>query len=43
MEKLSANGKEITILIDPKLPKNTSTISLSNGEETVKLKMIIHR
>lgn len=43
MEKLSASGKEITVLIDPKLPKNTSTISLSNGEETVELKRIIHR
>ena len=43
MEKLSAKGEEITVLIDPKLPKNTSTISLSNGEETVELKKIIHR
>jgi hypothetical protein len=43
LEKLAANGKKINLIIDPKLPENTSTISLSNGEETIELKKIIHK
>lgn len=43
MEKLSANGQEITVIIDPKLPKPSSTISLTNGKETIELKKIIHK
>lgn len=43
MEKLSANGERITITIDPRLPKNTSKISLSNSKETIELRKIIHK
>lgn len=43
MEKLGANGKKITVIVSPDLPKNTSTISLSNGEDTIELKKIIHK
>jgi hypothetical protein len=43
MQKLSDNGQEVTILINPTLPKNNSTISLSNGKETIELKKIIHK
>jgi hypothetical protein len=43
MEKLSANGQQVTVAINPRLPKNTSTISLTNGDETIELKKIIHK
>ncbi len=43
MKQLSANGKEVTLIIDPRLPKNTTRISLSNDEETIELKKIIHK
>lgn len=43
LAKLSANDQQVTILIDPRLPKPSSTISLTNGKETVELKKIIHR
>lgn len=43
MEKLSTDGNQITVLINPTLPKTSSTISLSNGKETIELKKIIHK
>jgi hypothetical protein len=43
MQKLSGNGQEVTILINPTLPKNNSTVSLSNGKETIELRKIIHK
>lgn len=43
MEKLSADGKQVTVLINSALPKNSSTVSLSNGKETIELKKIIHK
>lgn len=43
MEKLSANGREITVIVDPKLPKPNTTVSLTNGKETIELKKIIHK
>ena len=43
MQKLSDNGQEVTLLINPTLPKNNSTVSLSNGKETIELKKIIHK
>lgn len=42
MEKLGTNGQEITLLINPILPKTKSTISLTNGKETIELKKITH-
>ena len=43
MEKLSANDEKVIIIVDPRLPKNTSRISLSNSKETIELKKIIHK
>ena len=43
MEKLSINGKKITVILNPTLPKISSTISLTNGKETIELKKIIHK
>lgn len=43
MKKLSTNGQQVTVIIDPKLPKQGSTISLTNGKETIELKKIIHK
>lgn len=43
LAKLSSNDQQVTIIIDPKLPKPSSTISLTNGKETIELKKIIHR
>lgn len=42
MEKLGINGQKITLLINPVLPKTSSTISLTNGKETIELKKITH-
>ncbi len=42
MQKLSNEGKEITIIVNPTLPKTSSTISLTNGKETIELKKITH-
>lgn len=42
MEKLAKNGQEITLLINPVLPKTSSRISLTNGEEAIELKKITH-
>ena len=41
--KLSSNAQKVTVIIDPRLPKPNSTISLTNGKETVELKKIIHK
>lgn len=43
MEKLSIDGQKITVLLNPTLPKTNSTISLTNGKETIELKKIIHK
>lgn len=40
METLGINGEKIILLINPTLPKNSSTISVSNGEKTIQLKKI---
>ena len=42
MQKLSDGGQEVTVIINPTLPKTSSTISLTNGKETIVLKKITH-
>ena len=42
MQKLSNEGQEITVIVNPTLPKTSSTISLTNGKETIELKKITH-
>lgn len=42
MEKLSAGENPVNLVIAPRLPETDSTLSLSNGKETIVLKKIIH-